>query len=72
MPNTAPTTHYIGSRKMPKKMHDALDKEAKKKGMSGERKDAYVYGTMNKMKKRQKALPSRGGRMKTNRKTRGM
>jgi hypothetical protein len=39
---------------MPKKMHDALEKEAKKKGLKGERKNAYVYGTMAKMKKEHK------------------
>jgi hypothetical protein len=39
---------------MPKKMHDALEKEAKKKGLKGERKNAYVYGIMAKMKKEHK------------------
>lgn len=33
---------------MPKKMEAALKKEAAKKGLSGERKDAYVYGAMRK------------------------
>lgn len=33
---------------MPKKMEQALKKEAKKKGLKGERADAYVYGTMRK------------------------
>lgn len=33
---------------MPKKMEKELVKEAKKKGLTGERKDAYVYGTMRK------------------------
>lgn len=33
---------------MPKKMETALRKEAKKKGFSKEREDAYVYGTMRK------------------------
>tara|TARA_B100001013_G_C24620817_1_gene447151 strand:- start:1180 stop:1317 length:138 start_codon:yes stop_codon:yes gene_type:complete len=36
---------------MPKKMHKALSKSAKKKGLSGKRKAAYVYGTMSKTKK---------------------
>ncbi len=31
---------------MPKKIENALKKEAKSKGLKGERKDAYVYGTM--------------------------
>jgi hypothetical protein len=33
---------------MPKKMEADLKKEAKKKGLSGERADRYVYGTMRK------------------------
>jgi hypothetical protein len=33
---------------MPKKMEEALKKEAKKQGLKGEHKDAYVYGTMRK------------------------
>lgn len=33
---------------MPKKMEKELKKEAKKKGLKGERADAYVYGTMRK------------------------
>jgi hypothetical protein len=37
---------------MPKKLHDALEKEANKKGLKGKRKDAYVYGTMEKKKKK--------------------
>lgn len=35
---------------MPKSMEEALKKEAKKKGLSGSRYGAYVYGTMNKLK----------------------
>lgn len=34
---------------MPKKIHDALLRLAKKKGLKGEKKDAYVYGTLNKI-----------------------
>jgi hypothetical protein len=33
---------------VPKEMELALEKQARKKGLSGERKDAYVYGTMRK------------------------
>jgi hypothetical protein len=33
---------------MPKAMEKALKKEAKKKGLSGKRADAYVYGTLRK------------------------
>lgn len=36
---------------MPKKMHQALERQAKKKGLTGERKDRYVYGTMTKQKR---------------------
>lgn len=39
---------------MPKKMHDALEKQAKKKGLKGEAKDRYVYGTMAKREKGKK------------------
>ena len=31
---------------MPKKLEAALKKAAKKKGLTGKRKNAYVYGTM--------------------------
>ena len=31
---------------MPKKMEEALKKQATKKGFKGKRKAAYVYGTM--------------------------
>jgi hypothetical protein len=37
---------------MPKKMHRALSKSARKKGLTGKRRKAYVYGTMAKRKKR--------------------
>jgi len=33
---------------MPKKMEQNLKKQAKKKGLTGDRADAYVYGTMRK------------------------
>ena len=39
---------------MPKKMHAALARTARKKGLTGERYNAYVYGTMAKRKKRRK------------------
>lgn len=33
---------------MPVKMEKALKKQAEKQGLKGDRKDAYVYGTMQK------------------------
>jgi cytochrome c biogenesis protein CcdA len=33
-------------KSMPKKMEQALKKEAKKKGLSGKRANAYIYGAM--------------------------
>jgi hypothetical protein len=33
---------------MPKKMEKALKQQAKKKGLTGDRADAYIYGTMRK------------------------
>jgi len=33
---------------MPKAMHDALLKTANKKGLTGKRKAAYIYGVMRK------------------------
>ena len=37
---------------MPKKLHRKLQKTAKKKGLTGKRKNAYVYGTLNKTKRK--------------------
>lgn len=39
---------------MPKRLHDKLVREALAKGLSGERKDSYVYGTLEKIKKQRK------------------
>lgn len=36
---------------MPKALELKLKREATKKGLSGDRKDAYVYGTLNKIEK---------------------
>lgn len=33
---------------MPKKMEQALRRAATKKGLTGKRKDAFIYGTMRK------------------------
>lgn len=33
---------------MPKKMEEELKREARRKGLKGERADAYVYGAMRK------------------------
>lgn len=39
---------------MPKKMHRALARSARKKGLTGARRKRYVYGTMAKRKKRKR------------------
>lgn len=39
---------------MPKALHDKLAREAKKKGLKGDRKNAFVYGTLSKIKKGKK------------------
>ncbi len=39
---------------MPKKIHDKLERQARKLGLKGERKDRYVYGTLSKIEKRRK------------------
>lgn len=46
-----------GGRAMPKKVEEALEKSAAKKGLKGEAKDRYVYGTMSK-----KGLMNKGGK----------
>lgn len=40
---------------MPIKEEKALKARAKKKGLKSERADAYVYGTLNKIKQARKA-----------------
>ena len=37
---------------MPKALEDKLKKQARKKGFKGKRKDAYIYGTLAKLKKK--------------------
>jgi len=39
---------------MPKKVHDKLAREARAKGLKGERFNAYVYGTLSKIENRKK------------------
>ena len=36
---------------MPKWLHKQLEESAKEKGLTGEKRDTYVYGTMDKIKK---------------------
>ena len=45
---------------MPKKMEQSLMRRAAQMGLKGERKDAYVYGTMAKMEKEKKPKPKGG------------
>jgi hypothetical protein len=40
---------------MPKKIEKSLMNRAAEMGLKGERKDAYVYGTLNKIKKAEEA-----------------
>lgn len=44
---------------MPKKAHDALKKQAERKGMTGAKKDRYIYGALENAKKK-----GRGGSKK--------
>lgn len=39
---------------MPKKLHRRLARQAAKKGLSGARRRAYIYGTMQRIEKRRK------------------
>ncbi len=39
---------------MPKKQHDALERQARKKGLTGKAKDRFVYGIMNSQRKSRK------------------
>lgn len=39
---------------MPKAAHDALVREANKKGLKGKRRRAYIYGTLQKIEKKKK------------------
>jgi len=39
---------------MPKKLHDKLLRQGKKKGFSGKRLNAYVFGTLDKVEKAKK------------------
>jgi hypothetical protein len=50
---------------MPKKEHDMLKKAARKKGLKGERADAYIYGTLSKIEKARKAKAKRRRKQKT-------
>lgn len=40
---------------MPKRAHRAISREATKRGLTGKRRDAYVYGTLAKIDKARKA-----------------
>jgi hypothetical protein len=46
---------------MPKKMEQSLMRRAAELGLKGERKDAYVYGTMSKMEKEKEKPKPKGG-----------
>jgi len=40
---------------MPAKIHAALVRQADKLGLTGARRDAYIYGSLNKIEKKKKA-----------------
>ena len=44
---------------MPKKLEKKLAKSARKAGLKGKRRKAYIYGTMSKIEKAQKAKRKR-------------
>jgi len=44
---------------MPKKLHRKLEKQARKKRLKGKRRDAYIYGTMQKKGWRPKKKPKK-------------
>ena len=44
---------------MPKKLERALERRADKLGLKGARRDAYVYGTLNKIKEAKRGRGSR-------------
>ena len=50
---------------MPKKIHDKLKRSAKKRGLTGERKKSYIYGTLGAIKSK-RASRGTGSRRKTN------
>jgi len=39
---------------MPKKLHKELERRARKLGLKGKRKKAYIFGTLAKIKRRKK------------------
>ena len=47
---------------MPKKLHNKLVKSARKRGLTGERRDAYIYGTLGKANKSRSSGGTRGRR----------
>ena len=48
---------------MPKAEHEKLKKEADKKGLRGEERDAYIYGTLHKIE-RARNKKAKGNRRK--------
>jgi len=39
---------------MPKKAHKELEREADKKGLTGKKRQAYIYGTLKKIERRRR------------------
>jgi hypothetical protein len=44
---------------MPKKLHEALRKSAKRKGLKGKRKNRYIYGSIQKVENRKRGKSKR-------------
>jgi len=53
---------------MPEKEERELKAQARKKGLTGERADAYVYGTLNKIEKAREAKHKSHSRGKSGKK----
>jgi hypothetical protein len=44
---------------MPKELHDRLKRQADRKGLKGDKRKAYIYGTMHRIEKGGKTLKER-------------
>lgn len=49
---------------MPKALHDRLERQARKLSLTGDRHDAYLYGTMDRIEKKHKKRPVKKSKKK--------